>query len=75
MNTCNLGTALQLDIILMAALSQLVPLIPVVGKADTMTQQEALKFRDELVAALQDADGFVGRGDSSMRPLQVNLFQ
>eukprot|EP00878_Enallax_costatus_P024696 GHUV01026375.1.p1 GENE.GHUV01026375.1~~GHUV01026375.1.p1 ORF type:complete len:446 (+),score=151.46 GHUV01026375.1:39-1376(+) len=65
----------KLDIIMMAALSQLVPLIPVVGKADTMTQQEALKYRDELVAALQDADGFVGRGDSSMRPLEVNLFQ
>lgn len=69
------GCLLQLDVVMMAALSQLVPLIPVVGKADTMTPQEASKYREELVQALSDPNTFVGKADDKIAPLQIKVFQ
>lgn len=38
----------QVDLILMSALSQHVALIPVIAKADTMTQEETKRYRQVI---------------------------
>eukprot|EP00879_Flechtneria_rotunda_P004846 GHRR01005119.1.p1 GENE.GHRR01005119.1~~GHRR01005119.1.p1 ORF type:complete len:330 (+),score=119.43 GHRR01005119.1:1209-2198(+) len=44
----------KVDVIIMCALSQLVTVIPVIAKADTMTETELMTYRQQVCATLQD---------------------
>ena len=43
----------KVDLIFMSAISQIVPIIPVITKADTMTIREAQNYKQEVFNRLQ----------------------
>lgn len=63
----------KIDLILMAAVSQLVTIVPIISKADTMTEAELNTYRNEVTSMLQQPGKFVGA--RNLPPLEVNLFK
>jgi septin family protein len=63
----------KIDLVLMAAVSQLVPIIPVIAKADCMTDRELAQYRMEVQSMLQAPNKYTsGR---NMPQLDVSVFQ
>ncbi|WIA12746.1 hypothetical protein OEZ85_006381 [Tetradesmus obliquus] len=63
----------KIDLVLMAAVSQLVPIIPVIAKADCMTDRELATYRNEVQGMLQSPNKYTsGR---NMPQLDVFTFQ
>ncbi|KAF6251735.1 Septin-domain-containing protein [Scenedesmus sp. NREL 46B-D3] len=63
----------KIDLVLMAAVSQLVPIIPVIAKADCMTESELAQYRLEVQSMLQAPNKYTsGR---NMPQLDVSVFQ
>lgn len=63
----------KVDLILMSAVSQIVPIIPVISKADTMTDQELAAYRTEINSMLANPNKFVIT--RNMPLLEVSVFQ
>jgi septin family protein len=63
----------KIDLVLMAAVSQLVPIIPVIAKADCMTDRELAHYRMEVQSMLQAPNKFTG--GRNMPQLDVSVFQ
>ncbi|WIA23027.1 hypothetical protein OEZ86_009942 [Tetradesmus obliquus] len=62
----------KVDLIMMSALSQLVTVIPVVAKADTMTDEELATFRQEIRTRLAAPFKYVH--SKTLAPLDFNKF-
>uniref|UniRef100_A0A383VIX7 Septin-type G domain-containing protein n=2 Tax=Tetradesmus obliquus TaxID=3088 RepID=A0A383VIX7_TETOB len=62
----------KVDLIMMSALSQLVTVIPVVAKADTMTDEELATFRQEIRTRLAAPFKYVH--SKTLAPLEFNKF-
>ncbi|KAF6263399.1 Septin-domain-containing protein [Scenedesmus sp. NREL 46B-D3] len=62
----------KVDLIMMSALSQLVTVIPVVAKADTMTDDELVTFRQEIRTRLAAPFKYVH--SKTLAPLDFNRF-
>jgi len=63
----------KIDLILMAAVSQLTSVIPVIGKSDTMTEGELSAYRAEVMGMLKNPSKYVD--SKSLPQLQVSLFR
>ncbi|KAF6251737.1 Septin-domain-containing protein [Scenedesmus sp. NREL 46B-D3] len=62
----------KIDLILMAAISQLVTIIPVIGKSDAMTEAELTAYRAEVLQMLAQPNKFVAA--RNLPQLEVSLF-
>uniref|UniRef100_A0A383WIM5 Septin-type G domain-containing protein n=1 Tax=Tetradesmus obliquus TaxID=3088 RepID=A0A383WIM5_TETOB len=62
----------KVDLIIMSALSQLVTVIPVIAKADTMTDKELSAFRSEVRAMLSCPSKYAP--SKTLAPLDFNTF-
>ncbi|WIA23940.1 hypothetical protein OEZ85_013580 [Tetradesmus obliquus] len=62
----------KVDLIIMSALSQLVTVIPVIAKADTMTDKELSSFRSEVRAMLSCPSKYAP--SKTLAPLDFNTF-
>jgi septin family protein len=63
----------KIDLILMAAVSQLVTVIPIIAKADTMTERELSSYRKEVMKMLNNPSDYVD--NKSLPQLEVSLFR
>lgn len=66
---------LQIDLILMSAMSQLATVIPVIAKADTMTQEETISYRQEVIDQCAKPNDYVGRSGDNMPQLKMDFFE
>jgi hypothetical protein len=62
----------KIDLILMAAISQLVTIIPVIGKSDSMTESELAAYRAEVLQMLGTPNKYVSA--RNLQQLEVSLF-
>ncbi|KAF8067209.1 glpF [Scenedesmus sp. PABB004] len=62
----------KIDLILMAAISQLVTVVPVIGKADAMTERELVTYRGEVLRMLSAPNKYVPT--RNLPALEVSLF-
>lgn len=71
-----LGHCMQIDLILMAALSQQVVLIPIIAKADTMTEEETVKYRQEVLERCLNPNSFItSTACGTKQELKMNCFK
>lgn len=62
----------KVDLIIMSALSQLVTVIPVIAKADTMTEKELHQYRTEVRTMLSSPSKYAP--SKTLAPLDFNTF-
>lgn len=61
--------------ILMSAFSQLAIVIPIIAKADTMTEDETVRYRQEVLQQCLNPISCLGRTDDDLPELKMDIFR